>query len=168
MRCCRTIFPLRYKIAAERGVKSNMESFEVIKKISSTGNVEITSGKCTFVFDRIRPGLLLVTISGMDKGQFGSTVLDEIRFELVRHSPLELFIDAKNAIGATVDVSQEWTRFFSRNRTQLSRVSILVGSEIVELTVAIAQHLSRTGKLIQIYSDPDIFQEGLARVRNKI
>ena len=35
----------------------------------------------------------------------------------------------------------------------IKRVSFLVGSKVVGLTVAIAHHLSRTGNLVQIYSD---------------
>jgi len=34
----------------------------------------------------------------------------------------------------------------------------IVRERPVELTVAIAQHLSRTGNLIQIYSDPSLFE----------
>ena len=49
------------------------------------------------------------------------------------------------------------THFFALNRDHLRRVSVLVGSQVVHLTVAIAQHLSRTGDLIQIYSDPETF-----------
>ncbi len=56
-----------------------------------------------------------------------------------------------------VTVSREWTRFFSLNQKDLKRVSVLVSSRSVELTIAIAQHLSQTGRLIQIYSDADIY-----------
>jgi hypothetical protein len=57
-----------------------------------------------------------------------------------------------------VSVSQEWTRFFALNQKDFRRVSVLVGSKAVELTIAIAQHLSQTGKLIQIYSDPELYE----------
>ena len=119
----------------------------------------LQAGSCRFAYRRLRPGSLLVTITGHDVGQFGTTTLDEIRLELLRHRPLELFIDAREALGPAVSVSSEWTNFFSLNREQLRRVNILVGSKIVELTIAIAQHLSRTGHLIQIYSDPELFGE---------
>lgn len=121
------------------------------------GSVRLSAGGCTFVFRRLRPGAMLVTINGHDTGQFGTSTLDEIRLEMMRHRPLELFVDARDAIGAAVSVSDEWTRFFSLNREQLRRVSVLVGSRVVYLTVAIAQHLSRTGNLLQIYSDPETF-----------
>jgi hypothetical protein len=71
-------------------------------------------------------------------------------------------VDARNAIGATVRVSEDWTSFLSRHRAELARVHVLAGSKMVELTVAIARHLSRTDRLLQIYSDPSIFETELA------
>ena len=122
------------------------------------GVIRLASEPATFEFARPRPGRLLVTIRGMDKGQFGPSTLDEITAALDREGSLELFIDARDALGVAVSVSEEWTRFFSVQRGRLRRVHVLAGSKAVTLTVAIAQHLSRTGDLIQIYSDPQIFE----------
>jgi len=58
-------------------------------------------------------------------------------------------------------MSEDWTKFISRRKDELGRVHVLAGSKMVELTVAIARHLSRTGNLIQIYSDPAIFEAQL-------
>jgi hypothetical protein len=129
-----------------------------VKREIIGGQVRLSAGNCTFVFTRKKPGFLHVVITGLDSGQFGTTTLDEIRAEIGRHSPVELFVDAREAVGAAVSVSDEWTRFFSTHREELSRVHVLVGSKVVYLTVAIAQHLSRTGSLIQIYSDPETFE----------
>jgi hypothetical protein len=131
----------------------------VTRTVAATGELQLTAGSCTFAYQRLRPGALLVTITGHDTGQFGTSTLDEIRLELLRHRPLELFIDAREALGPAVSVSREWTHFFALNRDQLRRVNVLVGSKVVELTIAIAQHLSRTGNLIQIYSDPETFED---------
>jgi hypothetical protein len=132
------------------------------KETLPDGTVRLSAGGCSFEFRRVRPGAMLVTITGQDSGQFGTTSLDEIRLEMLRNRPLELFVDARDAVGAAVSVSDEWTRFFSLNREHLKRVSVLVNSKVVYLTVAIAQHLSRTGNLIQIYSDPETFEARLA------
>ena len=115
----------------------------------------------------MRPGVLLVTISGNDKGDFGTRVLDEIRLELLRHHPLELLVDASAVVGVAVSASSEWTQFFALNRATLRRVSVLVGSKAVGLTVAIAQHLSDTGRLVQIYSDPAVFAAYLESAKSK-
>src|SRR3954471_24922861 len=109
------------------------------------GGWRLSAGGCDFTFERLKQGAMLVTVAGIDKGQFGTATLDEIRLEMLRHRPLELFVDAQAAVAVGVPVSKEWTHFFSLNREHLKRVSVLVGSKAIELTVAIAQHLSQTG-----------------------
>jgi hypothetical protein len=135
----------------------------IVKKEIVNGEIRLSAGNCAFVFRRPGPGFLHVVITGLDNGQFGTTTLDEIRAEIGRNKPIELFVDAREAVGAAVSVSDDWTRFFSAHRDDLKRVHVLVGSKVVYLTVAIAQHLSRTGNLIQIYSDPDLFETAWAR-----
>jgi hypothetical protein len=144
-------------------------SHEAVKREQTAdGRVLLAAGGCVFVYERLRPGTLLVTITGNDAGQFGTSTLDEIRMELLRNRPLELFVDAREALGAAVSVSDDWTHFFALNREHLRRVSVLVGSKVVHLTVAIAQHLSRTGELIQIYSDPATFGARVAAARRAV
>jgi hypothetical protein len=139
---------------------------DVTREALPDGAVRLASGDCAFVFRSLRRGAMLVTITGLDTGQFGTRTLDEVRLELLRHRPLELFVDAREAIGAAVSVSNEWTHFFALNREHLRRVSVLAGSRAVRLTVEIAQHLSRTGNLIQIYSDPETFDAQVAAARS--
>lgn len=133
---------------------------EIKREVLKGGVVKLSSGDCTFVYQRPRAGVLYVTISGHDNGQFGTTTLDEVRAAIAREGRIDLFVDAREALAA-VSVSDDWTRFFATNRENLSRVYVLVGSKVMNLTVAIAQHLSRTGNLIQIYSDPEIFESRL-------
>jgi hypothetical protein len=126
------------------------------------GTVRMTAAAARFEFARPNPRVAVITITGYDKGQFGTAPFDEIGSFLRVAAPLELFIDARDALGATVRVSQDWTSFLSRHKGDFSHVHVLAGSKMVELTVAIARHLSRTGNLIQIYSDPEIFAAQLA------
>jgi len=139
-----------------------MASSEIKREILPGGDVRLSSGDCTFLYQRRRPGVLQVTISGYDAGQFGTATLDEILTAINREGNLELFVDAREATGTANGVSEDWTRFFSANREKMSRVHVLVGeSKVLQLTIAIAQHLSRTGNLIQIYSDAEIFNSKL-------
>lgn len=133
----------------------------VTRELVSGGNIRLSSDSATFEFSRPRAGALLVTIGGLDTGQFGPSPLDEVTAALDREGSLELFVDAREAVGAAPKVSDEWTRFFSVQRGRLRRVHVLVGSKAIKLTIAIAQHLSRTGDLIQIYSNPQIFERQL-------
>lgn len=132
------------------------------REVLPDGAVRLTCGDTGFLFTRPRANVLVVTIAGYDKGQLGTAPLDEIGSVLrVAASPVHLFVDARDAVGATVRVSEDWTSFLSRHRTELAHVHVLAGSKAIELTVAIARHLSRTDRLIQIYSDPRIFEAQL-------
>ena len=131
------------------------------REVLPDGSVRMSVGETAFFFSRPRPDVLVVTITGYDKGQLGTAPLDEIGSILRIAAPLQLFVDARNSVGATVRVSEDWTRFLTRHQADLTRVHVLVGSKMVELTVAIARHLSRTDRLIQIYSDPATFEKQL-------
>jgi len=135
----------------------------VQREASADGSVKLSAGRCTFTFMRLAPGVLDVRIEGTDKGQFGTAALDEIAVAIVRERPIEIFVDASQASMPAVAVSQEWTRFFKLNRKDLKRVSILVSSRSVKLTMEIAKHLSETGNLIQIYSDQTLFEARKSR-----
>ena len=139
-----------------------MAESTISRELLPGGVVRLSAMGASFEFRRLRPGALLVTIAGVDNGQFGLATLDEITAALNREGSLELFVDARDAAGAAVSVSDEWTRFFTVQRPRLRHVHVLAGSRAIKLTVAIAQHLSRTGDLIQIYSDPQIFESRLA------
>jgi hypothetical protein len=138
---------------------------EIKQDMLPDGSIRLSSDNCSFEYKRVGPGVLLVVIIGNDAGQFGTATLDQIVAAIARDRKLELFIDAREAVGAAVSVSDEWTRFFSSHRQDLTRVHVLVGSKVIYLTIAIAQHLSRTGNLIQIYSDSEIFENRLSQVK---
>ena len=128
-------------------------------------NTQLAAGGCTFLFERPAAGVLVVKIRGLDKGELGDAPLKEIAADFGLGRPLELFVDASEAVGAAIEVSDAWTRFFAERQRDLKRVHVLVGSRVVQLTVAIAQHLSRTGSLVQLYSDPEIFADRLRLAR---
>ena len=133
----------------------------MIQREESARTIRLSDDRSTFTFERMGPGVLLVTISGYDKGGLGTAVLDELAGEMRRFASLELFIDASEAQGATWEVSQQWTVWFRAHRDHLDRVSILVRSKYLRQTIAVAKELSRTGDLIVIYSDPDRFGAAL-------
>jgi hypothetical protein len=127
------------------------------------GGIRLSARKCTFEIRRLADRVLQVTIVGRDSGQFGSAVFDEIRRHFFTNSPLELFVDASDAHGATTEVSDAWTRFLNKEAGSLKRVTILAVSKFVHLTVSVAKLFSRTGDLIQIYSDPSLFHSAIKR-----
>src|SRR5436305_6461391 len=108
------------------------------RNVNADGAVILAAGRCTFEYRRLRPHVVEVRIEGIDNGQFGTATLDELAMAIVRERPIELFMDASAASMPAVSVSREWSRFFSVNQKDLTRVSVLVSSKSVELTIAIA------------------------------
>lgn len=137
------------------------------REAPGNGAIRLAAAECSFVFSRPRAGVLLVAITGHDRGQFGTGALDEIVGALHRERPLELFVDTRDAVGVAVNVRQDWTRFFSSNRADLSAVHVLTRSKIVHLAVAVAQLFSSTGNLIRIYSQPEAFQARLDQAQHR-
>jgi hypothetical protein len=56
-----------------------------------------------------------------------------------------------------VSVTRGWSDFLARNRNDLKRVRILVGSKAVALAMEIVRHLSKTADLMHIYSDRETY-----------
>ncbi len=135
-----------------------MHATTINREILPDGSVVLRAGRGSFTYRRPRPGVLDLAVEGVDNGQFGTAALDEVALALLRERPLELFMDASRASMPAVSVSRDWARFFFLNQKDFKRVSMLAGSRAVELTVAIVQHFSHTGRLIQIYTDPDLFE----------
>ncbi len=133
----------------------------MIQREETPHYVRLSDERCTFVFERLRPGVMRVTITGYDQGTLGTTALDEITAEVSRYAPVEVFIDAAGARGAAWEVSRSWTQWFRSNREQLAYVHVLTGSKHLHQTIAVSKELSRTGGLIRIYSDPDRFAAAL-------
>lgn len=138
-----------------------MATFE--REIRKDGSISLQSPGCTFVYQRLRPGVLLVTITGDDKGEFGMAPLQELDAEIARGGPLALFVDTRAARGAATSVTEDWTAWFAANQKNLRSVTILATSKFVHLIVSIAKHLSRTGEMIRIYTEDAPFTEALAR-----
>jgi hypothetical protein len=111
---------------------------------------------------RLRPGVLLAQIIGYDRGALGRAPFDEIERQLARPQPVELFFDLRDAAGAVGEVRHAWTEWFQRTRPHLARVTVLASSRFVNLTLEIAKLFSRTGELIQIYSDQLLFEQAMA------
>lgn len=137
----------------------------VLREVLTDGSVRWSGGDCTFTYHRLRPGILLVEIAGNDDGQFGTATQDEAAQEFDRcPRPLTLFIDAAEAWGPATKVMEHWTAWFQVNRKRLERVCMLVPPEakVLQLTVAIAKHLSGTGDLFHVVSERSRFELALA------
>jgi hypothetical protein len=138
---------------------------EIRRESHDDGTIRLSAGKCEFIYRRLRPGALQITIIGDDLGQFGSATVDEVAGEHARFGkPLALYFDLRETQGPATSVMEMWTRWFANHRNNLRKVVLLVPPEsrVLHLSVSIAQHLSRTGNLIRICGDVGEFERWIA------
>ncbi|MGZ3461581.1 MAG: hypothetical protein ACXU86_24080 [Archangium sp.] len=133
------------------------------REVLEDGSVRLSSERCSFIYRRLRPGVVFLRIIGHDKGEFGTAPMDELREDLSRYAPVELFIEMDESTGANLPVQEAWTEWFSHNRSALKSVSMLTRSKYMHFTAEVVKLFSRTGELIRIYLDPQPFQEALER-----
>jgi hypothetical protein len=129
------------------------------------GTTRLRDEACTFIFKRMRPGMLCVEVKGRDKGQFGTAPLDQLRAEIQRFGSLTLFIDAEQGAATGLGVTEMWRDFFKANKNSIESVSVLVGSRYMEFMVSVALHLANMGRVVTITTDRDVFEHNLTRQR---
>src|SRR5687767_12178313 len=100
----------------------------VIRETLADGAVRLSSGGCTFLYQRLRPGRLILRIRGKDRGQFGSVTREEIDAELAKHPHLELFIDASEAGSVAQEVADAWIGWLQEHRHSISCTTLLAGA----------------------------------------
>ena len=103
----------------------------------------------------------MLVITGTDTGEHGDAPFVELASD-VDAGEFELFVDARESRGVTLDVSGRWARFLATRRASLRRVNMLTGSRFVQLTANFVRDFAELGELMRIYSDPTAFDAALA------
>jgi hypothetical protein len=116
----------------------------------------------TLTLRRPGSGVVLAIFKGPDVGEFGDAPFRELEKDLAKGEPLELFFDAQECPGPSVNVSNEWAQWLSSKRSQLHRVNILSGSRFVEITANFVKRFTALGDRIRVYTDRDAFYQALA------
>ncbi|WNG16372.1 hypothetical protein [Cystobacter fuscus] len=127
------------------------------------GSVRLSSERSSYTYRRLRPGVVFIRITGDDKGEFGDAPRDELREDISRYAPIELFFEMDETTGPSMPVQEAWREWFSIYRAALKSVNVLTRSKYMHVSVEVAKLFSRTGELIRVYLDPEPFQEALQR-----
>lgn len=117
---------------------------------------------CTMEILRPAPGVAVVAITGSDVGEFRDAPFRALEEDFDPARPLELFVDGRNAQGATVDVSETWARWLRDHREDLGQVTMLASSRLVQLTADVVRRYSELGERMQVTSDGLEFDAALA------
>jgi hypothetical protein len=111
-----------------------------------------------------RPALavVLVTFVGHDAGDFGPAPFWEIDKDIAAYGAVELFIDAREGKGASIDVSGEWALWLKSRSTALRGIHMLTGSRFVQLSADFVRRFAQLGEGMRLYTDATAFDDALA------
>ena len=111
-----------------------------------------------FLFERLRPGVLLTAIRGRDRGELGSAPLDYVAREYARFGkPVEWHIDASAVVSAANAVAEQWSAWLGANAAALAHIHILTGAGATNLTVNVARHFSGLSSKMTVHQNRDLW-----------
>src|SRR5262249_58901969 len=117
----------------------------------------------TMTFDRPRPHIVTLVIVGRDVGEHGDAPL-RVLDDALRAGSFALYIDARDTLGASIDVSNIWAQWLRRNRHQLQEIHMLTGSRFVQPTADFVRRFAELGGARRVYTDRAAVDEPLQLV----
>jgi len=117
----------------------------------------------TLSIRRPAPRVVVIVFTGKDVGQFGDGPFQEMAPDVAdAGGKVELFIDARSALSASLDVSGEWALWLGRHKQAFRHVSMLTGSRFIQLSASMVRKFAEMGELMRIFTDPAAFEGALA------
>jgi hypothetical protein len=126
------------------------------------GEASFESEHCTLTIRHPAPRVVVVSFIGNDVGQFGEAPFKVLASHIEGDGALELFIDARGGVAASLDVSGDWARWLAANKRHLRHVSMLTGSRFIQLSATFVRKFADMGELMRLYTDPAAFEGALA------
>ncbi|HEY1800764.1 MAG TPA: hypothetical protein VGG46_07500 [Terriglobales bacterium] len=111
---------------------------------------------CDFIVQRFPHGIVVLRISGVDTGELGDAPMLRLD-EYMQDGPVQLFIDARNVRGASIEVSAEWAKWLAARKQNLRLVSMLPGSRFIEITAAFVRRFAELQGMMRIYTNAPAF-----------
>jgi hypothetical protein len=117
---------------------------------------------CRLLAQMLPPSVVVLKISGSDVGEFGEAPMRALDQWLGSGPPVHFFIDAREGRGVSVDVSGDWARWLSRNRSKFRSVTMLTGSPFIQVTAEFVRRFSELQGVMRICTDPAVFDKALS------
>ncbi|MDB6059263.1 MAG: hypothetical protein JWO95_3107 [Verrucomicrobiales bacterium] len=124
--------------------------------------VKFEGVNCTLEIRRPGLGTVVAVFRGHDVGEFRDAPFRELAHDLQNHSPINLFVDGRETLAASLDVSSDWAKWMRDNRQHIRRLDILVGSRFLQFTAEFVRKFSGFEDRMRVYTDPTAFDAELA------
>ena len=116
---------------------------------------------CELSIQQFPGGIVVLRIAGSDVGEFGDAPMLRLNERLAGGDAIDLFIDAREVRGASIEVSGEWARWLGAHRIQLRQVSMLTGSRYVQITADFVRRFADLQSVMKVYTDAQAFDSDL-------
>ena len=117
---------------------------------------------CNLFLDRPAQDVVVLRISGTDIGEFGEAPMSSLNEWLAGAGRIELFIDARDVRGASIEVSGEWAAWLNAHRESLRTVTMLTGSRFIQITAEFVRRFASLEGIMRICTEPAVFDGALA------
>jgi hypothetical protein len=122
---------------------------------------------CNLRIQQLSPRVVVLRISGTDIGEFGEAPMRALNDWLADSVAIDLFIDARDVRGASIEVSGEWAGWLGANRRLLNSVTMLTGSRFIEITAEFVRRFASLEGVMRICSEPEVFDRALKDAVNQ-
>ena len=112
--------------------------------------------------ERPAPAVVVVRIRGTDVGDLRDAPFRALAPLLEGRRRVELFVDARDARGPSVDVGRAWAGWLIAHRDRLRHASMLASSRMVQLTAGFVRRFAGLDGLMRIYTEPAVFDGALS------
>lgn len=126
----------------------------------TTSKVVLEGLNGRIVIERPVAGVVLITIVGRDAGEHSKAPFLELAKDVER-GPFQLFINAREAHGASIDVSNVWAQWLRQHRDQLHRIHMLTGTRFIQLTADFVRRFAELGDAMLLYTEAAAFEDVL-------
>ena len=123
--------------------------------------VRFKTPRCALTIERPAASIIVLTLSGNDTGELGDAPFLELGADFASGAQRELFIDARDGQGASIDVSGSWAQWLRRHKTQLKVVHFLTASRFIQLSADFVRKFAELGETMRIYTEEAAFDEEL-------
>jgi hypothetical protein len=117
---------------------------------------------CNLVVGQLSRDIVVLKISGMDVGEFGEAPMLALENWLIGSHPVQLFIDARDVRGTSIDVSGEWAKWLDAHKMKFKTVTMLAGSRFIQITADFVRRFANLEGIMRICTEPEVFDAALA------
>lgn len=116
---------------------------------------------CNLTISRPKRAVVVLKFKGPDVGEFGDAPFKQLARDLELNALIQLFVDAGECSGASIDVSSDWARWMSSNRERIAALHLLCGSKFIQLTAGFVRRFTGFEERMRIYTERGPFEAAL-------